>query len=360
MGTPHAQKMNALRAWTADQTNTLMVDLLRACGVWDTMPEVLTELMRTRGFELGALRPETEGLEYCVLVSIMQFDTSFALLDAAFATAAAVVMAQEEAPRGARRDDDVLDVGRYIFRTEKSMYETTLVTVMVEVAKICPGRDWAPILTHLVERLGFPIYMASDMYIDPDTGMGNSFIAYTANKGLYTLYEALLPYEEPTLPLTSSLEWMRVLREGVVRGGREMLWTHVCRFPGEEDTERVRVLRRICERLGTLEELQGCAARVRALTDAHRGAVSLGPKYNDDDESSDEDEADRQQRLEWRAAQARLWMEHVFEPALRVRRAEYSAMVARGGAPRSGGPGQRSVLGSRDLRGRILGLALHP
>ena len=57
MATRYAQ-MNALRAWALDQTETLKFDLWHACGVWDTMPEVLTELVRTRGFEVGALRPE--------------------------------------------------------------------------------------------------------------------------------------------------------------------------------------------------------------------------------------------------------------------------------------------------------------
>ena len=118
-------------------------------------------------------------------------------------------------------------------------------------------------------------------------------------------------------------------------------------------------LKRICERIGTFEELQHCAARVRELTDANCD-VGLGSEHNDDAaaESSDEDDDVRQRRCEERARQARLWMEYVFEPALRLRRTEYSAMVARCGAPRSGRPGQRSVLGSRDLRGRILGLAL--
>ena len=180
-------------------------------------------------------------------------------------------------------------------------------------------------------------------------------MAYAADQELYTLYEALLPYEEPTMPLTNSLEWMRGLRDGWVRGGREAPWTHVCSFPGAEH-QRVIVLLRICERLGAFEELQHCAARVRELTDADCD-VGLESEYNDDDaaESSDEDDDVRQRRYEERA---RLWMEHVFEPALRLRRTEYSAMVARGGAPRSGRPGQRSVLGSRDLRGRILRLAL--
>ena len=107
MATRYAQ-MNALRVRALDQTETLRFDLWHACGVWDTMPEVLTELVRTSGFDLGALRPE-ESIEYCALVAVIQDFASFELLDAVFATAAAV------AGNGAVERRDILDIGLLCF-----------------------------------------------------------------------------------------------------------------------------------------------------------------------------------------------------------------------------------------------------
>ena len=57
MATRYAQ-MNALREWVTSRTEELKSDLLHACGVWETMPEVLTELVSIRGFEVGMLHDE--------------------------------------------------------------------------------------------------------------------------------------------------------------------------------------------------------------------------------------------------------------------------------------------------------------
>ena len=70
MATRYAQ-MNALREWATNRTEELKSDLLHACGVWETMPEVLTELVSTRGFEVGML-PHEKNIEYCALVAVIR------------------------------------------------------------------------------------------------------------------------------------------------------------------------------------------------------------------------------------------------------------------------------------------------
>ena len=72
MATRYAQ-MNALREWSTNRIEELKSagDLLHACGVWETMPEVLTELVSTRGFEVGML-PHEKNIEYCALVAVIR------------------------------------------------------------------------------------------------------------------------------------------------------------------------------------------------------------------------------------------------------------------------------------------------
>ena len=79
---------------------------------------MLTELVSTRGFEVGMLHHE-ESIEYCALIAVIRDFASFELLDAVFATAAAVA---SNAAGSAQERRDVLDIGHYVFPTQ-GMFE---------------------------------------------------------------------------------------------------------------------------------------------------------------------------------------------------------------------------------------------